>query len=141
MNEKAYTSNNQIHLSSNYIESYSGNVKTEVTGILYHHMTHVWQWNAKGQAPEWLMEGIADFVRLKAGYASSQWAKPGEGDKWDQSSDVTAMFLDYCDSLRSGFVAELNKKLKGEYSDGYFNDLLGKSVSLLWDDYKGKYKN
>ena len=141
MDGVAYTSNNQIHLSANYVQSYSGNVRTEVTGILYHEMTHVWQWNGNGRAPGGLIEGIADYVRLKAGYAPSHWVKPGQGDRWDQGYDVTARFLDYCNSLRDDFVAQLNKKMKDGYSDAYFSDLLGKSVGQLWIDYKAKYNN
>ncbi|XP_057545845.1 uncharacterized protein LOC130824843 [Amaranthus tricolor] len=141
MEEVAYTSNNQIHQSAKYIQNYPGNVKTEVTGILYHEMTHTWQWSGNGRAPGGLIEGIADFVRLKAGYAPSHWVKPGQGDRWDQGYDVTARFLDYCDSLRNGFVAQLNKKMRYGYSDAYFSDLLGKSVGQLWNDYKAKFNN
>lgn len=59
-------------------------------------MTHVWQWNGNGQAPKGLIEGIADFVRLKAGYVPSHWVKPGQGNQWDQGYDVMAQLLDYC---------------------------------------------
>ncbi|KAH6833225.1 Plant basic secretory protein family protein [Perilla frutescens var. hirtella] len=138
MDGVAYASNNQIHVSARYINSYSGpsDVKTEITGVLYHEMTHVWQWNGNGQAPGGLIEGIADFVRLKAGYVPSHWVRSGEGDRWDQGYDVTARFLDYCDGLRSGFVAELNKKMRDGYSQSFFEELLGKSVDTLWADYK-----
>ncbi|XP_062023801.1 uncharacterized protein LOC133739990 [Rosa rugosa] len=135
----AYTSNNQIHVSASYIAGYSGDVKKEITGVLYHESTHIWQWNGNGKAPGGLIEGIADFVRLKAGYAPSHWVKPGQGDRWDQGYDVTARFLDYCNSLKAGFVAELNKKLKTGYSVNYFADILGKNVNQLWADYKAKY--
>ncbi|KAL6964058.1 hypothetical protein U1Q18_035113 [Sarracenia purpurea var. burkii] len=77
MDGVAYTSNDEIHVSANYIGGYSGDVKAEITGVLYHEMTHVWQWNGNGQSPGGLIEGIADFVRLKAGYAPSHWVKPG----------------------------------------------------------------
>ncbi|GAB2219821.1 hypothetical protein Droror1_Dr00007458 [Drosera rotundifolia] len=139
MDGVAYTSADQIHLSANYVQGYSGDVKREVTGVLYHEMTHVWQWNGNGQAPGGLIEGLADYVRLKAGYAPSHWVKPGQGDRWDQGYDVTAYFLDYCNSLMPGFVAELNKKMRGGYSDGFFNELLGLSVDQLWSNYKAKY--
>ncbi|KNA23313.1 hypothetical protein SOVF_025950 [Spinacia oleracea] len=102
-------------------------------------MTHVWQWNGNGQANLGLIEGIADFVRLKAGYLVNGWAQPGDGDKWDAGYSVTARFLDYCESLMSGFVAQLNKKMRDGYSDGFFQDLLGKSVDQLWSDYKAQY--
>ncbi|CAL5438078.1 unnamed protein product [Camellia sinensis] len=136
----AYAVNNEIHVSANYIQGYSGNVKREITGVLYHEMTHIWQWNGNGQSPGGLIEGIADFVRLKAGYAPSHWVKPGQGDRWDQGYDVTARFLDYCDSLRNGFVAELNKKMRNASIANYFVQLLGKTVDQLWSDYKTKYK-
>ncbi|WP_411024805.1 basic secretory protein-like protein, partial [Salmonella sp. s57610] len=64
-----YTINDEIHVSATYIQGYSDNVKTEITGVLYHMMTHVWQWNRNEQANGGLIEGIADYVRLKAGYA------------------------------------------------------------------------
>ena len=136
----AFTSNNEIHVSARYINGYSGNVKTEITGVLYHESTHIWQWNGNGQStPGGLIEGIADYVRLKAGYAPSHWVKPGQGDRWDQGYDVTARFLDYCNSLRNAFVAELNKKLRNGYSANFFVELLGKNVDQLWKDYKAKY--
>ncbi|KAL0454287.1 UNVERIFIED_CONTAM: Basic secretory protease [Sesamum latifolium] len=139
MDGVAYTANDQIHVSARYIQGYSSDVKREFTGVLYHEMTHVWQWSGNGQAPGGLIEGIADFVRLKAGYAPSHWVRPGQGDRWDQGYDVTARFLDYCNGLRSGFVAELNKKMKSGYSNNYFVELLGKTVDQLWKDYKAKY--
>ncbi|XP_004304055.1 PREDICTED: uncharacterized protein LOC101291548 [Fragaria vesca subsp. vesca] len=140
MDGVAYASGGEIHVSASYIAGYSGDVKKEITGVLYHESTHVWQWNGNGQAiPGGLIEGIADFVRLRAGYAPSHWVQPGEGDRWDQGYDVTARFLDYCTSLKDGFVAELNNKLKTGYSVNYFADILGKNVDQLWADYKAKY--
>ncbi|KAD4179258.1 hypothetical protein R6Q59_022861 [Mikania micrantha] len=132
----AYTFNNTIHVSANYIQGYSGDVKNEITGVLIHETAHVWQWNGKGQAPSGLIEGIADYVRLKAGYAPSHWVQPKQGDRWDQGYDVTARFLDYCNGLRDGFVAELNKKMRSGYNNGFFVELLGKTVDQLWAEYK-----
>ena len=135
----AYDSNGEIHVSASYIERYPGDIKKEITGVLYHEMAHVWQWDADGQAPSGLIEGIADFVRLKAGYAAENWVPPGRGDDWYQGYDVTARFLDYCNSIKDGFVADLNKEMKTSYSDNYFTELLGKPVTQLWSDYKAKY--
>ncbi|KAL6883492.1 hypothetical protein ACP4OV_010906 [Aristida adscensionis] len=136
----AFTSGNGIHLSARYVGGYSyGDLKTEVTGVLYHEVAHVWQWNGQGRANGGLIEGIADFVRLRAGYAPGHWVKPGQGDRWDQGYDVTARFLDYCDSLKRGFVAQLNAKMKDGYTDDFFTQILGKNVQQLWKDYKAKY--
>ncbi|KAI4298517.1 hypothetical protein L6164_032067 [Bauhinia variegata] len=136
----AATSNNEIYFGAGYINGIQGDIKTDFNGVLYHEMTHVWQWFGSGYGTNpGLFEGIADFVRLKAGYAPAHWRKPGEGDSWNQGYEVTAHFLDYCESLRSGFVAELNKKSRTSYSDDYFVQLLGKTVDQLWSDYKAKY--
>jgi hypothetical protein len=111
----------------------------QVNGVLYHEVTHVWQWDGQGNANVGLMEGIADYVQLKAGFSLGGSLKPGEGDRWDQGYDVTAYFLDYGESLMPGFVAQLNAKMKDGYSDDFFAQILGKSVQQLWIDYKAKY--
>ncbi|KAK4848095.1 hypothetical protein QYF36_009242 [Acer negundo] len=77
--------------------------------------------NCNGQALGGLIEGIADYM-------PSHWVKAGQGNRWDQGYDITARFLDYCNSLRNGFVAELNKKMKDGCNDSYFVDLLGENV-------------
>ncbi|KAF6994883.1 hypothetical protein CFC21_011484 [Triticum aestivum] len=136
----AFTSANGIHLSAQYVGGISGDVKKEVTGVLYHEATHVWQWNGQGRANGGLIEGIADYVRLKAGFAPGHWVRPGQGDRWDQGYDVTARFLDYCDSLKPGFVAQLNAKMKSGYTDDFFAQILGKNVQQLWKDYKAKFR-
>ncbi|KAI4295709.1 hypothetical protein L6164_035726 [Bauhinia variegata] len=138
-NVPAGTGGDQIYFSADYIQQTGGD-KTEFTGVLYHEMTHVWQWDGNGQSEiGWVIEGIADFFRLKADYAPGHWVKPGDGANWKERSDVTALFLEYCDGLKTGFVAELNKKMRDSYSDDYFVQLLGKTVDQLWSDYKAKY--
>ncbi|GLJ24743.1 hypothetical protein SUGI_0473000 [Cryptomeria japonica] len=73
MDGVAYTSADEIYLSADYVGNYGGDVKAEIRGVLYHEMTHVWQWNGQGKAPGGLIEGIADYVRLTAGLAPSHW--------------------------------------------------------------------
>ncbi|CAI0445592.1 unnamed protein product [Linum tenue] len=139
----AYSSDNDIHLSASYLgTATSAPPRVLVASEIYHEMTHVWQWNGGGKAPSGLIEGIADFVRKKAGYESpSGPIRLGEGDKWDQGYGVTAGFLGYCDGLKRGFVGKLNKKMRVGYSETYFQDLLGKDVDGLWSDYKAKYQS
>ncbi|XP_015941708.1 uncharacterized protein LOC107467182 [Arachis duranensis] len=52
------TSDNNIHVSAGYIE--------------------------KGRPPSGLVEGMADFVRLRADYAADSWDDVGEDPNWDQ---------------------------------------------------------
>ncbi|CAL4942548.1 unnamed protein product [Urochloa decumbens] len=136
----AYTDGTTIVLDAGYVGNYTGDVMAEVTGVLYHETVHVWQWGLQDyDAHWWVFEGVADFVRLRAGYAPAHWVWPGQGSSWDKGYDVTARFFDYLDSLRPGFVAVLNAKLKDGYSDDYFVQIMGKSVQELWMDYKAKY--
>lgn len=115
-------------------------MKSEFTGMIYHEMSHVWMWTGNGEAPDGLVEGMADFMRLKAGYAPDHWVNPGVGDAWDQGYDITARFLEYCCTLKSGFVTELHKKLvSGSYSEDFFIQILGKPVGEIWMQYKNTY--
>ncbi|CAL4917306.1 unnamed protein product [Urochloa decumbens] len=137
----ASTSGSTIQLSARYVDGITGDdLRDQITGVLYHEVVHVWQWGLQDYgAHPGIFEGIADYVRLKAGYVPGHWVQPGQGDRWDQGYDVTARFLDYCDSLMQGFVAELNAKLKEGYNEDYFVQILGKNVQELWQDYKAKY--
>ncbi|KAI6678046.1 hypothetical protein NL676_038842 [Syzygium grande] len=51
MDGVAYTSNDEIHMSTMYLEGLSGDVTGEFTGVLYPEMMHVWQWNEAEQGP------------------------------------------------------------------------------------------
>ncbi|WRX14066.1 hypothetical protein QQP08_006553 [Theobroma cacao] len=141
----AVTSGNMIQVSDKHIEAFSGDqLKPEFNGVLYHEMNHVWQWDGNGQQDKTLrglIEGIADFVKLKANYVPAGWVQPGKGDKWYDGYSVTARFLDNCEGLRTGFVAELNRMMKDGYSTDFFFQLLDKTVDQLWSDYKNQTRN
>lgn len=133
----AYTVGNAIHLGADYVGNVTGDIRAAVTEVYFHEVAHVWQWSGEGSAPVGLLDGIADYVVLKAGLGT--WAKPGKGTRWDQGYDATALFLNYCSSFRGTFVADLNRMMKVKYSDQYFVALLRKTVDQLWADYKAKY--
>ncbi|MCL7050437.1 hypothetical protein MKW94_002094 [Papaver nudicaule] len=130
-----------IEVSADYINGFSGDIKTEITGIIYHELTHVWQWDGTPgpRAPQNLLEGIADYVRLKANLQGSYWTQRGSGNHWGERSDITAYFLDYCESLRPGFIKDLNTKMKTAYHGNCFIELLGKSADEVFASYKAKY--
>ncbi|KAL0878267.1 hypothetical protein Bca101_027973 [Brassica carinata] len=135
----AYNDRDEIHFNAGYLADFRGDVRREFRGVVYHEVVHSLQWNGMGQAPVWITEGIAEYVRLKAEYAPDHWVGPGGGEKWDKGYDVTARFFEYCNELMDGFIVELNKKMKDGYSDSFFVELLGKEVNQLWDEYKVKY--
>ncbi|KAL6957580.1 hypothetical protein U1Q18_041882 [Sarracenia purpurea var. burkii] len=128
-----------INVSAVYLQEYEGNdVRWSFTSLMYHEMTHIWQWYPAG-TPAGLIEGIADYTTLRANYSSPWFAKPGSGERWDEGYGPTARFLEYCDCLRPGFVAALNRKMRYEWSLNYFAELTGKPVDQLWREYKEKY--
>ncbi|KAL3614252.1 hypothetical protein CASFOL_042326 [Castilleja foliolosa] len=139
--DEAFTSGDNINVSASYLASYRGDdLRRDFTGLLHHEMTHVLQ-SLERNVPEGLIDGVAEYIKLKLSYNQKSFAKRGDGTRWDQGYDITARFLEYCDELKPGFVAELNKMMKFDYSDSYFEKLTGKSVGLLWGDYKAKYRS
>lgn len=129
------TVGNNIRINSDYLQFFDGDVKSEFTGILYHESTRVWQWTGNGKAPIGLITGVADYVRLEAGWPSVYWRKLRSGSRWDQGYEVTAYFLKWCNKLCPGFVRKLNGMMKDGYSDDFFVVLLGKNVDELWSEY------
>lgn len=131
----------EIHLSSDYISSIKPELlKREITGVLVHEMVHCWQWNGCGTAPGGLIEGVADWVRLRADLSPPHW-KRTTGDRWDVGYQVTAWFLDWLeDKYGAGTVARLNHILKDtEYEEKkYWRDRCGlpEDVHGLWKEYK-----
>lgn len=128
----------EIHLNLGYIASVAPNRrKDELLGVLTHEMVHCHQYDGKGSCPGGLIEGIADWVRLKAGLAPPHWKKAGEGE-WDAGYDCTAYFLEYLEArYGEGTVGRLNEKLRTEeyQTKRFWTELLGRPVEQLWLDY------
>ena len=76
-----------------------GEIGLEIKGVLVHEMVHAWQLNGKGRAPGGLIEGIADFVRLKAELSPPHWKKE-KPEQWDAGYQTTAFFLEWLESTR-----------------------------------------
>lgn len=73
----------EIHFSTDYIAHITNGRKSdEMRGVIVHEMVHCWQFNARGTAPGGLIEGIADWVRLRRDLAPPHWKKEWDGD-WD----------------------------------------------------------
>ncbi|CAI6334100.1 unnamed protein product [Periconia digitata] len=130
-----------IHLSTDYIAHIpDARKKEEITGVLVHEMVHCWQHNAQGTAPGGLIEGIADWVRLKAGYAPPHWKRVAGGkDKWDSGYERTGFFLEWLEQLYGeDIVRRINNELRGcEYEGAAFwGKCCGKDVEALWEEYR-----
>ncbi|KAF7509014.1 hypothetical protein GJ744_008409 [Endocarpon pusillum] len=131
----------EIHLSTDYVAGIEpALLKREITGVIVHEMVHCWQWNACGTAPGGLIEGLADWVRLRADLAPPHWKRTA-GDRWDAGYQVTAWFLDWLENkYGTGTVPKLNHLLKEvKYDEEEYwcgRSGLHKSVQELWKDYK-----
>ena len=129
----------EIHFSLDYInETPSARQKDEIQGVLVHEMVHCWQWNALGTAPVGLTEGIADFVRLKAGLSPPHWKKE-TGGQWDAGYQHTGYFLEWMEStLGEGSVTKINHALKDtKYEeDDFWEQLFDRKVGVLWKEYE-----
>ena len=144
----------EITFNLNHIQHFAGNgvrCRDEIIGVATHELTHCFQYNALGTAPSGLVEGIADFVRLKAGLAPPHWkgAKEDRGDKWDAGYQKTAYFLNWLEeTYGSGTVAKINETMRViKYDDKKFwgsifaecdgIDVLWKKYCASFDDEEG----
>ncbi|KAL9613449.1 MAG: hypothetical protein Q9167_001994 [Letrouitia subvulpina] len=128
----------EIHFSLDYIASIpESRQQDEIQGVLVHEMVHCWQWNAMGTCPGGLVEGIADFVRLKAGLSPPHW-KRERGGEWDAGYQHTAYFLDWIESnWGKGSIKRMNRSMMNRryVEDEFWRDLFGMGVKELWTEY------
>ncbi|KAI2628440.1 BSP-domain-containing protein [Xylaria nigripes] len=133
----------EIHLSSRYVATISSDRRShEIEGVIVHELVHCFQYNGQGAAPGGLIEGIADWVRLRADLAPPHWRR-GEEIKgnWDAGYEHTAFFLQYLeDRFGDGTVRRLNEELRvTKYEEKVFwTATLGRRVDQLWEDYKNQ---
>lgn len=128
----------EIHFSTDYINQIDPKrLKEEMLGVIRHEMVHCWQFNAEGTAPGGLIEGIADWVRLRSDLVPPHWRKEADGD-WDAGYQHTGYFLDYLENrFGGGTVCKLNQKLRKTryHEDEFWLELTGHKVHDLWKAY------
>lgn len=156
----------EIHLSLPYVHHCTtmANPLHELVGVLTHELVHCYQHTSPPDSindqgakiphpPGGLIEGIADFVRLKAGLEPPHWKKPRSAEeraeKWDAGYQNTAYFLAWIEDVRvgRGAVGMLNDRLlrvgyvgerEGDSGVGFWKSLFGAEVARLWEEY-GEY--
>ncbi|KAL8682439.1 MAG: hypothetical protein Q9186_001482 [Xanthomendoza sp. 1 TL-2023] len=131
----------EIHFSLDYITKIPSEPRSrqrhEIQGVLVHEMVHCWQWNGHGTAPGGLIEGMADFVRLRAGLSPPHW-KQEKKEHWDGGYQHTGYFLDWIENIYGeGSVRRINEALMNKRYDEevFWTRLFGKQVKQLWDEY------
>ncbi|KAJ3274609.1 hypothetical protein HDV01_002451 [Terramyces sp. JEL0728] len=132
----------EIHLSLGYITKYKERngleaAKSELTGVLKHEMVHALQYNGKGTLPHGLVEGIADYIRLKAQLAPPHWKK-SRGGSWKDGYSTSAYFLEWVVEKRPDFIQEFNLELrKKRWNETEFCS----KVDSLWGQYQSEFKD
>ncbi|CAI9114376.1 OLC1v1015091C1 [Oldenlandia corymbosa var. corymbosa] len=103
----AVTVGNETKLSASFVQNFTSfegcDLKTEVSAIMFHENTQVWQWFGNNKNVG-VIEGIANYMMIVAGLAPGSWLQqqPGENERWDAGYIVTARFFVYLESLKGG---------------------------------------
>jgi hypothetical protein len=133
----------EIHFNTSYIAQIpAARQKEEILGVLVHEMVHCWQYDGKGAAPTGLTEGVADWVRLKAGFAPPHWKRHVDCD-WDAGYERTGYFLEWLEQEHGGdVVRKINEALRTAKYDEHklWHDCCGKSIKALWKEYKKSFE-
>ncbi|KAH6368852.1 hypothetical protein HBI34_124280 [Parastagonospora nodorum] len=135
----------EIHFSTKYIEHVpEARQKEEIMGVLVHEMVHCWQHSGFGKAPPGLIEGVADWVRLKAGYAPPHWKRHTDCD-WDAGYERTGYFLEW---LEGKYGVDVVRKINDAMRECDYDEKKvwheccgGKGVEELWKEYKKSVDN
>ncbi|KAG5982766.1 hypothetical protein E4U43_006379 [Claviceps pusilla] len=131
----------EIHFALDHIAPNTdpSRAPAEITGVLTHEIVHCLQWNARGTCPGGLIEGIADWVRLRCDLAPPHWKRDHVPDKWDGGYQDTAYFLEYLERERfgCGFVRRVNEKLRLHkyHEETFWLHLTGMTVGQLFKEY------
>jgi hypothetical protein len=125
-----------IHFSLEHIVNSASRARHEILGVLTHEIVHCLQYDGLGKCPGGLIEGMADYVRLRASLGPPHWRPNKRGDKWDAGYERTGYFLNWIERTRGeGTVMQINGAMKGRaYSPSIFL-VTGKTVDVLWEQY------
>src|SRR5205823_14557500 len=131
----AYSSGGEIHIAANWVRSHPNDF-----GMVIHELTHLVQRYPRNRGPQagWLVEGIADYVRL--GYFEPLLPRPRIDfikARYTDAYKTTAIFLLWLEGkYGADLVPKLNAALRaGHYSDALFQQATGKEVTQLWSDF------
>ena len=149
VNGVAFTSGTRIVANSVWL---GGELKGEAVGAIIHEVVHVVQQyrggrGNGGRAPGWLVEGIPDYIRFfkfepQSHGADNVWLHRQRNPKlkYDGMYRISANFLDYAiehyDPNKT-LLAKVNAACRqGKYADALWQELTGKSLTDLNDEWK-----
>ncbi|MFC3032056.1 basic secretory protein-like protein [Pseudoalteromonas fenneropenaei] len=129
-------------------------ISNEIDGILFHEVTHGYNNTplthdkyGDGQANWAYTEGLADAVRILAGYHKTRSPDVNNPKKWLSGYTTTGFFLHYVQSrIDNQFVFKFNKAARdlGNYTwsfDAAFRQTIGRGVDEVWTEYENFIKS
>ncbi|TQV94801.1 plant Basic Secretory protein [Cordyceps javanica] len=136
----------EVHFSTRHVDNQAPErLRGELYGVVAHELVHCFQHDGRGTCPGGLVEGVADWVRLRCGHVPPHWKpRADDGRAWDAGYETTAYFLDYLErQCGEGTVRRINAKLHSERydQDKFWPDLFGSTVDELWATYAASINN
>ena len=138
MDGVAYTSGTDVSVSKQWIQD---QMNGEAIGSLVHESVHVVQQYDFGNAPGWLVEGMADYVRWFRYEPQSHGAdiiwmrRQGENfsPHYNDSYRISANFLNWVtEKYDTNIVTEVNAALRDDkYTSDFWKQHTGKTVQEL----------
>lgn len=129
----AATSRNVINVSAGYVRNHTNDF-----GMIIHEVTHVVQDYRRHRNPGWLVEGVADYVRLTMFEPQARRPRINpERASYRDAYKTTAMFLEWAEKEHgAGLVKKLNRAMReGTFQLDLFKDYTGKTVDELWSEF------
>jgi predicted alpha-1,2-mannosidase len=143
MDGVAYTTDTNVFASSSWLAS---QIKGEAVGSIVHELVHVAQQYQNGDAPGWLVEGMADYVRWFLYEPASHGADvvwmqhrgKNFSPKYDGSYRVSANFLNWASGkYDSNLVTEVSAVLRDDkYTEDFWKQHTGKTAAELGAEWK-----
>ena len=133
-----------VNFSSRHIANYDEpeDARFEYLGVLIHEVTHLYQFDDGGGA---LVEGMADFVRIRAGH--HRMDRRSEGGAWTDAYTTSGFFFSWLAGpgglQTDGRVPAdpdigwaINQQMNGSWDEQVFVDRVGTDVATLWQEYQ-----
>jgi hypothetical protein len=128
----AVTGGNNIFIAAQFVRKHRDDF-----GMVIHELVHVVQAYPPG-GPGWLVEGIADYIRLThfEPKAPRPMLDPAKA-RYTDAYKTAALFLEWAEKNgHPGLVAGLNAALRQQrYRAEVWEKLTGKTVDQLWADF------
>jgi hypothetical protein len=135
-----------INISPSVLMGHPKNLDYAITSVVLQGMARAWIWDSESRAPQWLLDGMVEYINGLAGFGpvrnlggheslDDQFGKFCSGDK---DPMVVAQFLKNCERHEKGFIQRLNKALRDDHQwiGRTVEDVLGISEQNLCDLYE-----